>query len=280
MVDVVITHSATEAALLRAQLPGILVSVVPWSVALRPSSTSFGDRHGVAFIGNFRHEPNIDAVHWLAEGLLPLVRQADPSIEFEIIGSHMPSSVKLLAQPGLKIVGHVDHLEAVFDRVRLTIAPLRYGAGLKGKVIESLAAGIPCIGTSIAYEGMSLTPPLIDCVANTSEAVNAALLRHYRDESAHHRCRDAALQYAARNHNEVDIDLSLQEVVRTVLRHWPDRGRLTHTTMRNEATQPPVVLERASGDDGDHQPLVRVQTSFAPRRPRRARLRRNCRQRR
>ena len=90
--------------------------------------------------------------------------------------------VRRLARPGLEIVGAVDDLGPVFASARLTIAPLRYGAGLKGKVIESLAAGVPCIGTRIAYEGIELPTAFSACLADTAEAVAAAVVRLYHDD--------------------------------------------------------------------------------------------------
>jgi O-antigen biosynthesis protein len=76
---------------------------------------------------------------------MPLVRKRDSQIECLLVGSEMPESLSRLCVDGVVAIGHVERLSEIFDRVRLTVAPLSYGAGVKGKVIESLAAGIPCI---------------------------------------------------------------------------------------------------------------------------------------
>ena len=108
---------------------------------------------------------------------MPLIWQTDPTIRCTLVGSQMPEAVKHLAQPGVEIVGHVAHSTEVFDRVRLTVAPLRYGAGLKGRVLASLAAGIPCVMTPIAAEGLALPPVLQDYVGLDAASLAAPASR-------------------------------------------------------------------------------------------------------
>ena len=220
LADVVVTHSNAEAALLRAQLPGVTVALVPWSVPVHQSSTPFAERDGIVFVGHFGHEPNVDSVHWLAREIVPLVQRQDPAIGFRIVGNAMPVSLRLLAQPGFDLVGSVDKLAPVLDAARLTVAPLRYGAGIKSKVIESLAAGVPCIGTTIAFEGMALTPALDGCVADTPEALAAALIRLYRDERAHAAVTEAGQRFALVNYGEGRIDALMHQALAPALRRW------------------------------------------------------------
>ncbi|BBK36723.1 glycosyl transferase family protein [Allostella sp. ATCC 35155] len=151
--DVVLVHSDVEREVLAREGVDHVV-VVPWVIEGRPAETSFEERTGLYFIGGFRHAPNIDAVAWFCEEIWPLVRKACPDQTFGIIGSHMPDEVRALERHrGVRCIGFVDELQPVFDQARLTVAPLRYGAGLKGKVALSLAHGVPCVGTAVAYEG-------------------------------------------------------------------------------------------------------------------------------
>src|SRR5258708_38641156 len=107
---------------------------------------------------------------------MPLVWRTDPGIECLLVGSDMPTSVRSLARPGVEILGEVSDLQAsVYDRVRLTVAPLRYGAGVKGKVLDGLAAGVPCVMTAVAAEGMPPPPVLQDLVGRTAEGVAGLL---------------------------------------------------------------------------------------------------------
>jgi GT2 family glycosyltransferase/glycosyltransferase involved in cell wall biosynthesis len=152
-VDCVIVHSGAEAELLAKLAPGIDVRVIPWTIEPREIAPSKAERPAIAFIGGYRHEPNIDAAKWAVQSLMPQLRKEVPGIELLLVGSHMPAEVSALVEKDVVPLGYVPSLDSVFERMKLTIAPLRYGAGLKGKVLESFAAGIPCVMTTIAAEG-------------------------------------------------------------------------------------------------------------------------------
>jgi glycosyltransferase involved in cell wall biosynthesis len=95
---------------------------------------------------------------------MPLVWRDAPQIECLLVGSDMPDAMRDLARQGVVLVGAVADLGSVFDRVRLTVAPLRFGAGVKGKVLDSLASGVPCVMSPVAAEGLALPPALQDLV--------------------------------------------------------------------------------------------------------------------
>ncbi len=195
--DAVITHSAEEAALLRDAVPGASVHVVPWAVPVSPAgrrAAPFRRPGGVAFIGHGAHAPNADAASWLVEEVMPLVWQADPAIGCVLVGSALPERVRTLAGPGVTVLGHVPDLRTVFDRVRLTVAPLRFGAGIKGKVLTSLAARTPCVMTPVAAEGLDLPPVLRDLVAQDAAGLASLIVRLHGDEA---RVRAAARAGAA-----------------------------------------------------------------------------------
>jgi glycosyltransferase involved in cell wall biosynthesis len=162
--DLVITHSADEAARLM-ELPSIAaadkVRVVSWSVPVDPMRTPFAQRSGIAFVGNFAHAPNADAARWLVDEIMPRVRHEAPEVQCFIVGSDMPKDLrKALTRPDVHLLGHIDRLSDVFERVKLTVAPLRFGDGLKDKVLRSMAAGLPCVGTPEAFSGMPDTLPI------------------------------------------------------------------------------------------------------------------------
>ena len=96
-----------------------------------------------AFIGGYGHPPNLDAARWLISEIMPLVRQRDPALECLLVGGGLPEGVRQRCGDGVAALGLVEDLGEIFDRIRLTVAPLRFGAGIKGKVIDSLAAGVP-----------------------------------------------------------------------------------------------------------------------------------------
>jgi glycosyltransferase involved in cell wall biosynthesis len=156
MADTVITHSAAEAAYLRNLCPEIDPHVVPWHVTPRPQTLPHASRFGIAFIGSYDHAPNRDAVGWLIDEILPLVWQTAPHISCAIAGAGWPPHSLQNLDPRVTLHGFVSDLDDVLGTVRLTVAPLRFGAGVKGKVLESFAAGVPCVMTSIAAEGIFL----------------------------------------------------------------------------------------------------------------------------
>lgn len=173
--DLVLTHSRVEAALLEQDVPKARVHVVPWSV--QPRAAGASAREGVAFIGSYGHAPNRDAAAWLVEEIVPRVHALDPSIGFKLAGSGMPAGLAARARPGLNMLGWVPDIAALLDSVRLTVAPMRFGAGVNGKVLDSLAAGVPCLATPIAMAGLGVPPGLEECVADGAEAFAQAIVR-------------------------------------------------------------------------------------------------------
>jgi hypothetical protein len=200
--DAVLTHSVHEAILLGQIVPGANVHVVPWVVDSDMTITDDSQwddqrRNGVAFIANYAHEPNVDAAHFLAETLMPLVWQRDPNISCFLVGSRMPETIRRLARPGplraILTLGHLPALDPLFDRVRLTVAPLRYGAGVKGKVLASFAAGVPCAMSAIAAEGIELPSALSACVGASPVDLAGLIVRLHTDAAARREAGRAGL---------------------------------------------------------------------------------------
>jgi glycosyltransferase involved in cell wall biosynthesis len=208
--DAVITHSPYEAALLKAGLPAAHIHVVPWAVTARPHAAGFAQRQGIAFIGSYTHAPNADAARFLTEAIMPLVHQADPDIVCSLIGSGMPDTMRQAAAPGVAVLGHVADLDAALAQIRLTVAPLRYGAGVKGKVLESFARGVPCVMSTVAAEGLALPQALAALTGDGAAAIADLILHLHRDEAAYAAARDAALEFIAQHHSAASILPAMQ----------------------------------------------------------------------
>jgi glycosyltransferase involved in cell wall biosynthesis len=178
--DLVLTHSRVEAALLNRQI-GAKARVVPFAVGERALPPPFAERRGVAFLGSFTHAPNADAAYWLAHEILPRVWRQAPDLTCEIAGYGWRGDALGPLDPRVAIVGPVDRLDDLFGRVRLTVAPLRFGAGIKGKVLESFAAGIPCAMSEIAAEGLPLAPALTALVASDADVLAGLIVRLHED---------------------------------------------------------------------------------------------------
>ena len=204
--DSVIVHSSFERGLIKAFNPTANIHAIPWTVTPQPTRIPFAERAGIAFIGGYNHPPNVDAAVWLVEAILPLVQAQNPAIECLLIGSQMPDRVRALERPGVRIVGYLEDLKPTLDSLRLTVAPLRYGAGLKGKVLTSLAAGLPCVATPCAVEGMDLPDTLDPLIADTAEALAERIVLAYGNEALNTTLGQAGLAHIADacSHEHVD----------------------------------------------------------------------------
>ncbi len=127
------------------------------------------------FWGLMSRSENEDAVTWFAQEVLPRVRQRRPGARFLIAGANPGPNVQALAGPGIEVLGFVEDPLPLFSEVAMAVAPLRLGSGIKIKVVEYLAAGIPTVATTAGAEGIRPSPLLT--VANSAEELAAACLR-------------------------------------------------------------------------------------------------------
>ncbi len=139
-VDAVIVHSTFEAEVIKKRRPSARVHFVPWTFATPKTLAPPEGREGVVFVGGFGHPPNVDAVEWFLEDIWPSVAPKIGAQPFRIVGSKMPERFHDFYRPDIDPLGFVADLDELLDRTLLTVAPLRYGAGLKGKVLSSLGA--------------------------------------------------------------------------------------------------------------------------------------------
>jgi glycosyltransferase involved in cell wall biosynthesis len=128
----------------------------PFGRWLNRLDPSLRRRRDLLFIGGYRHSPNVDAVQWFVREVWPLLQARGFPHRFIIAGSHVTDPIAALASEKIEVRGYVENLEGLFAACRLSVAPLRYGAGFKGKVVTSLSYGVPVVATSIAAEGAGL----------------------------------------------------------------------------------------------------------------------------
>jgi O-antigen biosynthesis protein len=215
--DAVITHSRFEADLLRLQAPEASIHLVPWAVPPAPTAIPAAGRLGVAFVGSYGHPPNLDAAHVLISRVMPLVWAERPDIPCLLAGSDMPAALRDLAgraAPGkIHVLGHVESLRTVWDQARLSAAPLRYGAGLKGKVLDSLAGGVPCLGLPAAAEGMEFSPELAPLLVSNEQDMAAAILRLHADPAATDALAAAGLRWIGERFAPGAIDAALKDAL-------------------------------------------------------------------
>ncbi|AXK71076.1 glycosyltransferase [Lysobacter sp. TY2-98] len=198
--DVTLVVSSVERDLLRVEAAGATIEVVSNVHDVAGAGGSFAERHDLVFVGGFRHPPNVDAVMWFAREVWPLLRTRRGDLVFHCIGADAPAEIAALASiDGIQLHGHVPELAPFMDNVRLSIAPLRFGAGVKGKVNLSMAHGQPVVATSCAVEGMHLRDGEDVLVADTPQAFADAVLRAYEDEALWNRLSTNGLENVRRH---------------------------------------------------------------------------------
>lgn len=179
--DVTLVVSPFEQALLARENPGLRIEVVSNIHDLHGSAAGHAEREGLLFIGGFNHPPNVDAMLYYVNEILPRIQQELGPVKTWIIGSKPPAEIRALASETVIVEGFVEDISGHFARARLSIAPLRYGAGVKGKINMSMAYGVPVVATPLAVEGMWLTDGVDVVVGADAAAFADSVIRVYRD---------------------------------------------------------------------------------------------------
>ena len=152
--DVTLVVTEEERELLGRIEPGIEVEVLPNANTVASDVPGPDARSGLLFVGGFEHAPNVDAALQLARVIMPLVWRELPDTTLTIVGGKAPPEITALASPGIDVAGWVPDLGPLLRDSRVMVAPLRYGAGMKGKVTQSLAAGLPVVTSRVGAEGL------------------------------------------------------------------------------------------------------------------------------
>lgn len=176
--------SDTESVGLHADFPEKTIRRVSNIHPIRRPTPSFNERKDILFVGNFRHPPNQDGLQWFLQSTWPLVHAIRPEMMLNIVGASAPENlIKISEHMNVVFQGHVSDIEKHIDKARINIAPLRYGAGAKGKISQALASGLPTIATTIASDGMHLTDSESILLADDDKAFTNAILALYEDEN-------------------------------------------------------------------------------------------------
>jgi len=213
--DVTVAISDSERAALLDLDPALVVEVVPLVFELpRIAAGPAKERRGLFFVGGFWHTPNADAVIWFVKEIWPLILRQQADLVFRIAGSNAPADVLALAQrPGVEVVGFVPDLTELFDRSRVFVAPMRFGAGVKGKVGESMAHGLPVVATSIGAEGMSARDGEHLLVADAPGAFADAVLRLVGDDELWARLQANGRKFVEQTQSMAAARLKLAELL-------------------------------------------------------------------
>lgn len=197
-VDLVLSYNEVEhAVIISHNVDSTAVAKCPWVVDLPEQVPPFAARKDIAFLGGFGHQPNVEAVVYFVEQVMPLLRKRLPGANFLVYGSNVPDSIRALATADIVVKGYVPDVAQVYDTCRVFVAPLLSGAGIKGKVIGALARGVPSVLSSVAAEGTEIRSGLEAFVAPNPTAWADQITKLYQDERAWIAMSGSARRFAA-----------------------------------------------------------------------------------
>lgn len=211
--DATILLNRSEVDLISTLAPAVKTFMLPLTQEVPGSNKSFSERRDIVFIGGFRHLPNVDAVTYFCSEIMPLVRKKLPGVRFIVVGSMVPEELKRFACDDVEIRGFVQNLADVFDHCRVSVAPLRYGAGMKGKIVTSLSYGVPCVTTTIGTEGMGLEAGVNISIANGPNSYAQALADLYTSESAWTKLSEAGIDFAKQNFSVEVVEQQIRQMM-------------------------------------------------------------------
>lgn len=182
--DAVLCYNSTEHAVITSHiLEADKLHITPWVLEEKPQGPVFEKRQGIAFLGGFNHAPNGEAVEYLASDIMPLLEKQRPDICLYVYGSNMPKAYKKYETDNIKMVGFAETLDGVYHDHRVFVAPLLSGAGIKGKVLESMAYNLPTVLTDVAAEGTGLTHGISTLIALEPQEWVDAIIKLYDDQT-------------------------------------------------------------------------------------------------
>jgi GT2 family glycosyltransferase/glycosyltransferase involved in cell wall biosynthesis len=178
--DTTLVVSSFEKAVLKEKAPGSQVAVLPNVHVTVESHAPLEGREGLLFVGSFAHTPNADALRWFTSAVLPLIAERHPGVPVHVVGRDPSPDLVANAPSNVIYHGWVPDLAPMYDQARIVIAPLRYGAGVKGKIGEAMSHGVPVVMTPVGAEGMDIvngeTALIATSAADFADAVDKLLV--------------------------------------------------------------------------------------------------------
>jgi len=209
-VDVVYYPSPTETEAVLQAVPGVVARTLPpYFFDASKDATVRGpqERSGILFVAGFGHPPNVDAAKWLVEEILPRIRTRMPGVPVWLVGSNPTAEVQRLAEEDVTVTGYVtdEQLLAFYRSARVAIVPLRFGAGVKSKVVEALNYGIPLVTTPVGVQGLAGLQDRLS-VSDNPEVLAQQTIRLLEDDALWLECAESAQAYIAESFSAQAIE--------------------------------------------------------------------------
>ena len=192
--DYLITISEEERAILLAEDLGVKIAALPNIHAFEESLPELTEEPIMSFVGDYRVAHNVDAVVYFCREVLPLIHQRVPAAKFLVVGNAPTDEVTGLASDRVVVTGYVSEVKPYLLSSRVSVAPLRYGSGMKGKVGEAMALGIPVVSTTVGVQGMNVTHEVEVLVGDCPQVFADSVVRLFGDWSLCESLRRSAWQ--------------------------------------------------------------------------------------
>jgi O-antigen biosynthesis protein len=202
--DATLVVSMEERDILKREAPDADVELVSNIHDVHARGPGFASRSGLLFVGGFGHPPNEDAVRWFIAEVLPRVRETAPGTVLHVVGDIDGNARRSIEGEGVLVHGRVADIAPLYAQILISVAPLRFGAGVKGKVNQAMSYGVPVVLTTVAAEGMYLRDGVDALVADAPDSFAAAILRLTQDEALWNTMSKASIENV-RQHFSVDI---------------------------------------------------------------------------
>jgi len=198
--DLLVAVSEDDSRALSELAPEVPVEILSTVHVEAPPSPAFADRSGLVFVANFDHVPNVDAILNFHAESWPLIARSLPYARLAIVGYAPPPAVRALTGGRIIVTGQVPEIQPYLDAARISIAPLRYGAGVKGKIGEALTHGLPVVTTPSGAEGMGLRDGEHVLIADPGEDFARAVVRLYDDPELWERMSEQGRAHVSGRH--------------------------------------------------------------------------------
>jgi len=201
-VDAAVAFTPRDVEVLSSLAPTAEVVRIPFGTDFfeqADSPPAIGDDESVLFVGNFVHPPNVDAADRLVRVIFPLVRERVPTARLTLVGDNPPAQLRARAGAGVTVTGRVPDIVPFIERAAVVAAPLRFGGGMRVKVLEALAAGKPVVASRLAVEGLDVADGDQLLIAETDEAVADAIVRALNNRELRERLGKRAWSWAREN---------------------------------------------------------------------------------
>ncbi|MCF8011059.1 MAG: glycosyltransferase family 4 protein [Clostridiales bacterium] len=216
--DLIFTVTEDDKKVFSENNPELPIELIPNIHEPVPVDKPFCQRKDLMFIGGFCHQPNVDAMLFFSEEIFPVIREKIPGIKLYIVGSNPPVSIQQLNDSNIEVTGFVKDVQPFFENCRVFVAPLRYGAGMKGKIGQSMAYGLPVVTTWVGAEGMNLTNVKNVLIADEPQMYAQEVVNLYQNEVLWNKISANSIKHIEENYSPEVIKEKIDRVLSTLLK--------------------------------------------------------------